>query len=169
MTAAYVLNFNGRATAKLWSGTRIVPDTLTFPAALRVMIGVGVACIGALIILLLSPLLSLYGSLFGIPQLASITAVLNALALLILITSVPLGWTLSFAGLTLEWLTRHRAKRKRKVKRRYRAYSSEKPSERLCARPSPYIREQLIQPDASEVVDELATDRTDRRASHRLS
>ena len=133
------------------------------------MIGVVVACIGALIILQLSPLLSLYGSLYGIPQLASITAVLNAIAILILITSVPLGWTLSFAGITLEWLTRHRAKRKRKVKRKYRAYSSEKLSERLCARPSPTNHERLIQSDASEVADELAHDRIGWRASNPFS
>ena len=108
---------------------RTAPDALHYPAMLRMMIGVGFACAAAFCVLLLSPLLLSYGSILGIPQLVSLTAFLNASAIVVLITSLPLGWTLSLAGLALDWLTRRKVGRK--VKRNSNMSAIQKSRTRL--------------------------------------
>lgn len=109
-----------------------MPAALHYPAMLRMMIGLGFACAAAFCVLLLSPLLLSYGAIFGIPQLASLTAFLQALAILVLITSLPLGWALSLAGFTLEWLRRRKVGRKRKVKRNSKMSAIQKSRARLA-------------------------------------
>ena len=128
-----MLHSDQQLRGKLSNLMRNLPDSLRYPAMLRMMIGVGLACAAALSVLLLSPLLLSYGSVFGIPQLASLTAFLNALAIVVLITSLPLGWALSLAGLTLEWLTRYKVKRKRKAKRNLQWSAMPKSRSRLKA------------------------------------
>ena len=65
---------------------------------------VGVACARTLIPVMISPMLLVYGSMYGIPQVAPLMAQLQTFALLMLIACVALAWILSCAGLSLKWL-----------------------------------------------------------------
>ena len=79
--------------------------------------GLGRVWLGSLLLLVFTPLLGDYGAAMGIPLLREITSPLAIAALLVMFLSVPLSWGLGCAGLILEWLARHRPKRKRKSKR----------------------------------------------------
>ena len=73
--------------------------------------------LAALLMLVFTPLINAYGMALDIPLLNFLTLPLAVTAILILFLSVPLSWGLGCAGLILEWLARHRSKRKRKLKR----------------------------------------------------
>lgn len=92
-------------------------DRTRYPLILRVLTGLGRASLGSLIILVFIPLVNAYGIALDIPLLGYLTVPLAVAAILVLFLSVPLSWGLGCAGLMLEWLARHKIKRKRKLKR----------------------------------------------------
>jgi hypothetical protein len=73
--------------------------------------------------LILAPLISIYGHTIGTPLLTHLTGVMVVLAILVLFLCVPLSWGLGCAGLILEWMSQRRQKPKRKLKRKSRANS----------------------------------------------
>lgn len=91
--------------------------TTRFPLICRLLLGLGGVWLGALLVLVVAPFINAYSLAFGIPLVSQLTAVTAIAAILVLFLSVPLSWVLGCAGLLLEWLSRHRRKRKRKLKR----------------------------------------------------
>ena len=95
--------------------------TTRYPLILRMMTGLGRVSLLALIILILTPLITGFSLTFGIPLLSALTGVIDVSAILVLYFCVPLLWGLGCAGLILEWMGRHSDKRKRKSKRESRS------------------------------------------------
>ena len=107
-----------------WSLKRMpMQGTQQNPTLLKVIYRFGYACFAALIVLLLSPLLSAFGLVYDIPQLMPLAFGSETAASSLLIVSVPLAWALGLAGMVLEWLTRYRLMRKRKPKRKRSVFS----------------------------------------------
>ena len=87
-------------------------------AMLRLMLVLSLVFMLALLMLVVSPLLLLFGAVYDIALLSPISAGMRLLAVALLVTIVPLAGALGLAGLTLDSLSSLRVKRKRKRKRR---------------------------------------------------
>ncbi len=87
-------------------------------AMLKLMLTVALVFLLALALLVLSPLLLIYGAVTDIAQLASLSSGLQLLAVGLLVATLPLAGTLGLAGITLDSLSSLLVKRKRKRKRR---------------------------------------------------
>ncbi|MCY4464240.1 MAG: hypothetical protein OXE46_01745 [Chloroflexi bacterium] len=85
---------------------------------LKLMLGVALVFLLALALLVLSPLLVMYGAVNDITRLASLSGGLQLLALGLLVATLPLAGALGLAGITLDSLSSLLVKRKRKLKRR---------------------------------------------------
>ena len=88
-----------------------------YPLILKLLVGFGRVWLASLFFLILTPLIWAYGRAFGIPLVTYLTGALAMAAMSVLLVSMPLSWVLGCVGLILEWLSRHREKRKRKIKR----------------------------------------------------
>lgn len=84
---------------------------------LKLMLGVALVFLLALALLVLSPLLLMYGAVNDITPLASLSSGLQLLAVGLLVATLPLAGTLGLAGITLDSLSSLLVKRKRKLKR----------------------------------------------------
>ncbi|MCY3574874.1 MAG: hypothetical protein OXG92_03365 [Chloroflexi bacterium] len=89
-------------------------------AMLKLLLGVALVFLLALALLVLSPLLLMYGLVTDIARLASLSSGLQLLALGLLVATLPLAGTLGLAGITLDSLSSLLIKRKRKRKRQAR-------------------------------------------------
>lgn len=87
-------------------------------AMLKLLLVVALVFLLALALLVLSPLLLMYGVVSDIALLASLGGGLQWLALGLLVATLPLAGTLGLAGITLDSLSSLLVKRKRKRKRR---------------------------------------------------
>ena len=87
-------------------------------AMLRLMLLLSLVFMLALLMLVVSPLLLLFGAVYDIGLLSPIGAGMRLLGLGLLVTIVPLAGALGLAGLTLDSLSSLLLKRKRKRKRR---------------------------------------------------
>lgn len=94
-----------------------------YPLVFRLLLGLGGIWLAGLLMLVLAPLISIYGHTIGIPLLTHLTGVMVVVAILVLFLCVPLSWGLGCAGLILEWMSRRRQKPKRKLKRKSRMNS----------------------------------------------
>ena len=101
------------------SGGSILLDRPSEPAyaMLKMLLAVALVFLLALALLVLSPLLLMYGMVSDIAQLASLSSGLQLLALGLLVATLPLAGTLGLAGITLDSLSSLLVKRKRKRKR----------------------------------------------------
>ncbi|MCY4147700.1 MAG: hypothetical protein OXF90_14710 [Chloroflexi bacterium] len=84
---------------------------------LKLMLGIGLVFLLALALLVLSPLLLVYGVVNDIALLAPLGSGLQLLALGLLVATLPLAGALGLAGITLDSLSSLLTKRKRKPKR----------------------------------------------------
>ncbi len=84
---------------------------------LKLMLGVALVFLLALALLVLSPLLLMYGAVNDITPLASLSSGLQLLAVGLLVATLPLAGALGLAGITLDSLSSLLIKRKRKLKR----------------------------------------------------
>ena len=84
---------------------------------LKLMLAVALVFLLALALLVLSPLLLMYGAVNDIARLASLSSGLQLLAVGLLVATLPLAGTLGIAGITLDSLSGLLVKRKRKRKR----------------------------------------------------
>lgn len=85
---------------------------------LKLMLAVALVFLLALALLVLSPLLLMYGAVNDIARLASLSSGLQLLAIGLLVATLPLAGTLGIAGITLDSLSGLLVKRKRKRKRK---------------------------------------------------
>ncbi len=85
---------------------------------LKLLMAVGLVFLLALALLVLSPLLLMYGVVNDIARLATLSGGMQWLAMALLVTTLPLAGTLGLAGITLDSLSSLLVKRKRKLKRR---------------------------------------------------
>lgn len=85
---------------------------------LKLLLAVALVFLLALALLVLSPLLLMYGAVNDIARLASLSSGLQLLALGLLVTTLPLAGTMGLAGITLDSLSSLLIKRKRKLKRK---------------------------------------------------
>ena len=93
-------------------------------AMLKLLMAVALVCLGALGLLILSPLLVVYGAVFDIPQLLASQSLAQFLGLALLILTVPLAGALGLASLTLDSLSSLLDARAGKRKRKRGAYIS---------------------------------------------
>lgn len=84
---------------------------------LKLMLAVALVFLLTLALLVLSPLLLMYGAVNDIARLASLSSGLQLLAIGLLVATLPLAGTLGIAGITLDSLSGLLVKRKRKRKR----------------------------------------------------
>ena len=81
---------------------------------LKLMLAVALVFLLALALLVLSPLLLMYGAVNDIARLASLSSGLQLLAIGLLVATLPLAGALGIAGITLDSLSGLLVKRKRK-------------------------------------------------------
>lgn len=85
-----------------------------YPLILRMLLGIGRVWLASLVVLILSPLINVYGLSLGIELISQLVGATVIAAIIVLFLSVPLSWGLGCAGLLLEWMGRHEYRRKRK-------------------------------------------------------